>query len=149
LEECLTVLDGYFTPKINVPFERHMFQQMHFVCRLRQKSVSCEFTNVDEAICDQIIEKCSDPILRRKFLEKSGTVTLPVLQDIARVHEAVNTQMQSVERSEANEVHRIFPGDQKGIGKGKYGGRSEDGTSDGKYIENRSCYRCNMMGHIG
>ncbi len=63
--------------------------------------------------------------------------------------EAVNTQMQSVERSEANEVHRIFPGDQKGIGKGKYGGRSEDGTSDGKYIENRSCYRCNMMGHIG
>ena len=24
LQECLTVLDGYFTPKLNVPFERHV-----------------------------------------------------------------------------------------------------------------------------
>ena len=28
-----------------------------FVCRLRQKAISCEFPSVDEAIRDQIIEK--------------------------------------------------------------------------------------------
>ena len=26
--DCLTALDGYFTPKVNVPFERHQFRQM-------------------------------------------------------------------------------------------------------------------------
>ena len=51
---------------------------------------------MDEAIRDQIIEKCRDPKLRRKFLEKSGEATLTVLRETARVHEAVNTQMQSM-----------------------------------------------------
>ena len=73
LQECLNALDAYFTPKVNVPFERHMFRQMQqkenetidqFVCQLRQKSISCKFTNVDEAIRDQIIEKCRDTKLR-------------------------------------------------------------------------------------
>ena len=47
-DNCSTVLDNYFTPKVNVPFERHGFRQMaqlkgetidQFVCRLRQKAV--------------------------------------------------------------------------------------------------------------
>ena len=79
-DNCLTVLDNYFTLKANVPFERHGFRQMtqlqgetidQFVCRLRQKAVSCEFDKVDEAIRDQLIEKCRDPELRKKFLEKA------------------------------------------------------------------------------
>lgn len=91
-DNCLTVLDNYFTPKVNVPFERHGFRQMaqlegetidQFVCRLRQKAVSCEFDKLDEAIRDQLIEKCRDPELRRKFLEKAQDGTLTVLQDVA------------------------------------------------------------------
>ena len=78
-KDCVAVLDNYFTPKVNVSFEGHVFRQMQqmegetinqFVCRLRQKAISCEFPSVDEAIRDQIIEKCRDPKLRRKFLEK-------------------------------------------------------------------------------
>ena len=123
LLECFTVLDGYLTPKVNVPFERHMFRQMQqnedetmdqFVSRFRQKSVTCEFANVDEAILDQIIEKCRYVKLRWKFLGKSGTVSLNTLQDPARVQEAVDIQMQSVDRSDANQVHGIFPGDREG-----------------------------------
>jgi len=100
--DCVAVLGNYFTPKVYVPFERHVFCQMqhmeretidHFVCRLCHKAISCEFPSVDEAIRDQIIEKCRDPKLRRKFLEKSSEATLTVLQETARVHEAVNTQM--------------------------------------------------------
>ena len=26
--DCLAALDNYFTPKVNVPFERHVFRQM-------------------------------------------------------------------------------------------------------------------------
>ena len=90
--DCLAALDNYFTPKVNVPFERHVFRQMQqlegetidqFVCRLRQKAISCEFPDVNEAIRDQIIEKCRDPKLRRKFLEKASDATLTVLQETA------------------------------------------------------------------
>ena len=71
-----------------------------FVCHLRHKASSCEFPSVGEAIRDQIIEKCRDPKLHRTFLEKSSVATLTVLQETAKVHEAVNTQMRSMERPE-------------------------------------------------
>ncbi|XP_022796469.1 uncharacterized protein LOC111334923 [Stylophora pistillata] len=80
-----------------------------FVCRLRQKAISCEFPSMDEAICDQIIEKCRDPKLHQKFLEKSSEATLTVLRETARVYEAVNTQMQSIERPEQLNVLRVGP----------------------------------------
>ena len=91
-DNCLTILDNYFTPKVNKLFERLEFRQLahlqgettdQFVCRLRQKAVLCEFDKVDEAIQDQLIEKCRDPELRRKFLEKAQDGTLTVLQDMA------------------------------------------------------------------
>ena len=66
---------------------------------------------MNEAIRDQIMEKCRDPKLRRKFLEKSSEATLTVLQEIARVHEAVNTQMQSMERPK--QVNKLCPNDRQ------------------------------------
>lgn len=62
--ESMALLDNYFAPQLNVTFERHQFRQMEqasgesvdqFVCRLRQKAISCEFEDVDEAISDQLI----------------------------------------------------------------------------------------------
>ena len=67
LKENFAVLDHYFIPKVNVAFERHQSRQMsqvageivdQFVCRLRQKAITCDFPNVDEAIRDQLIEEC-------------------------------------------------------------------------------------------
>ena len=59
--ESMELLDNYFAPQLNVPYERHQFRQMEqasgesvhqFVCRLRQKAIFYEFENVDEAIRD-------------------------------------------------------------------------------------------------
>ena len=106
-KDVVELLDSYFVPKVNVPFKRHVFRQMEqqshekvhqFVCRLRQKALTCEFTNVDETIRDQLIEKCRDGRLRRKFLEKSNA-TLKDFQDIARGHEAADAQMESMSKS--------------------------------------------------
>ena len=72
---------------------------------------------MNEAIRDQIIEKCRDPKLRQKFLEKSSEATLTVLQETARVHEAVNTQMQSMERPE--QVNKLSPNYLQAKEKGK------------------------------
>ena len=105
--ESMELLDNYFAPQLNVPFERHQFRQMEqasgesvdqFVCRLRQTAIFCEFENVDEAIRDQLIERCRDPRLRRKFLEKTNA-TLKDLQDLARVQEAVNMQVKAMDQS--------------------------------------------------
>ena len=68
-----------------------------FVCRLRQRAATCDFTDVDETIRDQPIEKCIDQRLRRKLLEKTNA-TLADLQRIARAHEAVNEEMKSMDK---------------------------------------------------
>ena len=101
------------------------------------KAISCEFPSVDEAIRDQIIEKCRDPKLRRKFLEKSSEATLTVLRETARVHEAVNTQMQSMERPE--QVDKLSPNDRQA---------KKKGTKGKKPGKERKCYRCGGTGHL-
>ena len=49
---ALRTLDAYFTPQVNVPYERHMFRQMRqeenetvdqFVVRLSNQAANCEF----------------------------------------------------------------------------------------------------------
>ena len=102
-EATMKVLDDYFIPKANVPFERHLFRQIaqemgetvdQFVCRLRQRAASCDFgDNEDDYIRDQVIDKCHSSVIRRKFLEKEGAVSLDDLLRIARSQEAVDRQM--------------------------------------------------------
>ena len=55
-------------------------------------------TDMDETIRDQLIEKCQDQRLKKKFLEKINA-TLADLQRIARAFEAVNEQMKSMDKS--------------------------------------------------
>ena len=82
--------------------EQHSGEKVdQFVCRLRQKAVTCDFTDVDETIRDQLIEKFLDPKLRRKFLEKANA-TLTDLQEIARAHEVVTEQSKSMETSDTS-----------------------------------------------
>ena len=156
-DNCVAILDKYFTPKVNVPFERHGFRQMaqlqsetidQFVCRLRQKAVSCEFDKVDEAIRDQLIEKCRDPELRKKFLEKAQDGTLTVLQDVARVHESVILQMQSLEiSSKDDQVNAVRPVNPKWR-KNKMKKKKKPDKKDVRPGEHQKCYRCNETGHF-
>ena len=54
--ESMELLDNYFAPQLNVPFGRHQSRQMEqapgesvdqFVCRLKQKAITCEFEKVN------------------------------------------------------------------------------------------------------
>ena len=69
------------------------------ITRLRQKSVYCDFHNVDENIRDQIIEKCYSQRLRRKLLERNN-VTLPQVREIAQAIEASELRAISMEQKE-------------------------------------------------
>ena len=117
-QDTLKVLDDYFIPKANVPFERHLFQLIaqensetvdQFVCRLRQLSVSCDFGGQeDDYIGDEVIDKCCSSHMLCKFLEKEGTLTLEDLFGIVRSQEAVDRQMKvMVSNAGANQVNVV------------------------------------------
>ena len=54
----------------------------------------------------QLIEKCQDQKLRRKFLEKPNA-TLADLQDIPRAFEAVNEQKKSMDKSSVHPTGQV------------------------------------------
>ena len=159
--ESMELLDNYFAQRLNVPFGRHQFRQMEqasgesadqFVCRLRQKAITCEFENVDGAIRDQLIERCKDPRLRRKLLEKVNA-TLKDLQDLACVQEAVNNGFKAMDQSSA-QVNTVSgkphnKGKKKGQhrhrNRGNRPGKPSGGSQEAKV---RGSFRCNYTDHM-
>ena len=158
--QCVKTLEAHFLPQKNIAFKRHLFRQLEqgasetvdqYVCRLREKASTCEFSNVDESIRDQLIDKCRDARLRRKFLEKTGdAATLKSLQETARAFEAVNQQMKQMHLLADSVNH---------VGENENGESESDVNAVGrkqKFSRNRSqkpkqgsrCYRCGKHGHV-
>ncbi|XP_056009340.1 uncharacterized protein LOC130051434 [Ostrea edulis] len=139
-------LDDHFKPQVNDAYERHLFRAMkqsqnetidQFVTRLRQKAEFCGYgTKTDESIRDQVIEKCSSSVLRRKLLERGKDLTLEKLQTIARALEASETQAFTMEniKSEVNHVQ-------------VKGSRSCKASVTKKPSSDKRCYRCDREGH--
>ena len=142
---ALRTLDAYFTPQVNVPYERHIFRQMkqeehetvdQFVVRLSNQAANCEFgATKNEQIRDQIIDKCKSTELRRKLLGKGQELTLADTQKIARSLELSQTQAKQIEGDVGGSVNAIKE-DNKPGGNGK---------SDQKSLK---CYRCGQSGHF-
>ena len=143
-EVVMQKLDCYFLPKINEPFERHMFRGLYqeeeetvdqFLTRLRRQSDNCGWDNPDEAIRDQVIDKCRSVLLRRNLLERGTDLTLSRLQDIARTLEAVEIQV------------RKMGGEQHGSsGVNRIGGKNQESSNTMPQKKGR-CYRCDRGGH--
>ncbi len=145
------VLNRFFRPHTNTPFERHVFRNMvqlqtetveQYATRLRQQSETCDFGNwnaVSERIRDQIIDKCSSSSLRRKLLERGTALTLEQMLDIARVSEDTEKQVKSFEglRSEVNKLS--FKNKSSGASRGR-------GKSRGP--KRGCCYSCGYEGHM-
>ena len=143
-EVAMQKLDCYFLPKINEPFERHMFRGLYqeeeetvdqFLTRLRRQSDNCGWDNPDEAIRDQVIDKCRSVLLRRKLLERGTDLTLSRVQDIARTLEAVEIQV------------RKMGGEQHGSsGVNRIGGKNQASSKTMPQKKGR-CFRCDREGH--
>ena len=104
----LTQLTEHFKPKKNVPFERHVFRQAaqqngetvdSYITRLRTLAKNCEFADSNEAIRDQIVEKCSSGRLRRRLLRETD-LTLDTLIQIAKLFESSERQADQIEKPE-------------------------------------------------
>ena len=146
-EETVKVLDDYFVPKANIPFERHLFRQIvqeseetvdQFICRLHQRAINCEFgENKNNYICDQVIEKSYLSKLHQKFLEKEEALTLDDLLRIARSQEAVDRQLKQYGTDQVN--------NQLADKVNVVGDKSDGNTRSGK---GKKCFSCDQEGHF-
>ncbi|XP_038221597.1 uncharacterized protein K02A2.6-like [Zerene cesonia] len=142
-EVSIKKLDEYFAPKQNKRYERHLFRQMKqeenekfekYLVRLRQQALKCQFTDVDDCLIDQIIEKCSSEELRKKVLRAGEKITLTEVITEANTLEVVERQL----------------GDFSQKGKDQAVNRIDTQLKEKTYI-NRSkkeCYRCGSWNHL-
>ena len=98
--KTIAMLDGQIKVAKNTPFERHVFRQMcpeanepidKFVARLRQQARLCEYSDLDDQLRDQLLDKIAQPGLRRKLLEKEDMILDDALK-ICRSWEATAHQ---------------------------------------------------------
>ena len=167
-EKAVRTLDAHFLPKLDTPYERHLFHRMRqeenetvdqYVARLRRQGQNCKFPDLDDCIRDQLVDGCRSLRLRRKLLEKGSALTLVYAQMIARTLEAV--ELQSANMGEAKpakaEVNRV-ESKEKGQARPRGGwkrcyrcGKEGHFAKDGKCTQpsqKRRCYRCGREGHI-
>ena len=159
-DETVELLDDNFLPLVNVPFERHQFRQEcqksnetvdQFVCRLRHKASRCEYTDVNEMICDQVIDKCNSHDLRKKFLEKQceKALNLADVLKIARTFEAVDRQSGAMKLT-ASAVKSAAPQTNMVRRSNWKSSHSDTQTFKRSYSRNGniSCYACGGFGHM-
>ncbi|KAL7307901.1 hypothetical protein TKK_0000217 [Trichogramma kaykai] len=84
-EVAIIKLNDYFSPKRSSVYERHLFRSLRqepdekfekFLVRLRHQAAKYNFTNTDDNIIDQIVEKCVSPELRKKVFQMGEIITL-------------------------------------------------------------------------
>ena len=116
----------------------------------KTKSDSCDISDVDEAIQDQLIDRCRNSQLQRKFLEKTGTVSLTDLQAVPCAMEALDMQVRSMEKgADVNALQGpkpIHTGRVQNQGRSRKSNNvtpSRTTVGDGK-----RCYRCDGIGHF-
>ncbi|RDH88672.1 MAG: hypothetical protein DIZ79_14650, partial [endosymbiont of Lamellibrachia luymesi] len=172
------LLTDYFTPKSNVPYNRHMFHRAEqhegetvgqFVTRLRQLASSCDYgNNVDEYIRDQVIDRCRSDSLRTKLLAAGKDLTLNRAIEIAQTRESSERQAKDMARGTANntvyaafnrsaripfETHTRKPVNRHSNTQQRHDRCTRCGlqghTSDEcKCTRDKECHKCGVRGHF-
>ena len=105
--QAVEALPGYFKPKTNPSYERHMFRQMKqkpegsietFIARLRIDGKNCDFgANLERELCDQVISCCHSNMLRRKLLAEQN-LTVQKILEMGRTLELVESRAKCIEK---------------------------------------------------
>ena len=141
------LLTEYFKPRVNKTYERHVFRALvqkedetmvHFIARLRSQAKRCEFTEEDDEIRDQIVERCTSAELRKRLLEK-GDITLTEVIDTAMALETTAVHIKEMAGEQIAKVsvkkETSRPSQHKGGKRGYNKAKSQ-------------CFRCGYEGHL-
>ena len=136
----------HFIPQTNSTFQRKVFREMvqqsdksiaQFATHLRKAGEYCNYTDLDDQIRDQIVQKCLSQQLRRNLLEKGEGFTFKETLEIADQFETVVRQLKSM--SVSDEIIHLSS-------------RPKSSTARQNTIETPRptgrCYRCNREGHM-
>ena len=162
---ALAALNAYFKPKRNIPFERHQFRQAtqmpgegidSFVTKLRQLAKTCEFDNDEDAIRDQVIDKCLSGRLRRRLL-RENSLTLDSLLQISKAFESAEAQASQMELTPASPPHSVNALSHQNNHKKKWqkfsSGKPRAATNkNARNVEEKPqseivCFCCGLAGH--
>lgn len=158
-KQAVDALTGYFTPKTNIRYERHQFRQCYqlkdetmaqYVTRLRVLAKTCNFTDNDDAIIDQVIEKCESGKLRKTLL-KDLELTLDKILSTAHLYESISHQSEQFERTKKNDHIDISEADDDYCNKLNYKMRKSNIAIPQKSSNNSNsniCYRCGSNKHL-
>lgn len=150
-------LNGYFAPKQNTSYERHVYRKFmqekeeridSFVMRLRIQANRCDFGDkLDENIKDQVTSGCRSDVLRRKILER-GDDDLDKILKMARIFEMVSTQQKEFEAkaTPTKETQDIDAADVYEIS-GRKANTRRDFVKNRNSDQNIECGRCGFKGH--
>ncbi|XP_077967758.1 uncharacterized protein LOC120345656 [Styela clava] len=148
-------LDNYFVPKINIDFECDVFRNAKqkfgenidtYVARLRKLAVTCDFTDADREIKQQVISGGCDSRVREKALQQS--MSLREFLDYAKSLEQAKQQTKQIEQRHTRpeklyeiDVQRVKNSDSKS----KPRAPQLPSARGGKSLR---CFRCDSSKHF-
>lgn len=158
---AIRALDSYFQPLVNKFYERYRFRQLQqssgeaidqFISRLRHQAIKCAFSDEDQNIIDQMIEKCQNSRVRCKLLEEGNELTLSKALTIARTVEAVALQEQDMGGHTAQAVLKSTPGTEVGtafrIDRKQTKKQTQGMSGQSAEWQAKKCSRCGWTGHM-
>ena len=159
-------LEHYFRPSVNIFTERHRFESRaqrqdesieEYVSALRDIMANCEFTNADERLRDQIINKTCVPRIRERVM---GEKKVPDLQQTIAIAKQVELSIKD------NKLFKRESGDTavRHVRSKKYGSAkpsirsasnlaraataSANTSQASDSQKGRTCYRCGSKNHL-
>lgn len=157
-QETVDMLEGFFAPKKNITFERHVFRQINqksnerfdaYVMRLRIQANRCDFGDqLDMSIKDQITSGCSSKTLRRKILQRDGG-SLDDTIKMARIIENVSEQQKAFGDNDIKSAINTAGASEAEVCKIENQGKYFRKNQPRQWNPNNSmeCRRCGLKGH--
>lgn len=154
------ILEDYFSTKVNVTYERHLFRSIiqnngetakGFVTRLKERSKHCGFDKYSEeqALVDQFLEKCNSHRLRRKLLQEKDLNVEDIVKYATNL-EVTSEQATALENSEqTEEVNMMRKQENRRFDRkwNQTGDERKSSEGSGNYNKPK-CFACGKEGHL-
>lgn len=146
-------LNEYFSPKQSKIYERHLFRLTKqeegekfekFLVRLRNQASKCKFTNTEEHLIDQIVEKCTSVELKKKILSIGDNVNLDSIIYEANALETVNRQLEGLvnQRQKTLEINQVAHNSQRDYKECSRCGGKHSTSSLSCPAKSKTCNKC-------